>query len=1339
MELKWKNVGFNYIPGKAALICNDINNDGRNEILLDFNNGRYFGVMEYLDNDYRFKWTSPLYQDDKINAIKVFDINKDSNLEIYVLHYSGIIDVFDAKSMELKSTLNTKISGSYDFEIADIDNDGSAEFIIGWGNYYSGLSVSVLNSSTLDTEWSLTNIFTSAPDIEIGDVDNDSRNEIVFSNGLVIDGVSHNADWNYVQGFGNKIELGDIDGDNVKEIIGLSDYYNINTFDAMNKSALWSVRSPEDLSTLYVTDTGKDGYADIIVGNNQWGQISCYDSFTKSLKWEVNNPTHGSTNIVLGDPDNDGHNEVIWSAGESTSGPDFLHIGDIEKEKLEWTSINMDGPFYVGVSDLNEDGFKEIIEASATTNNQYDAGKISVYNSSSHKMEWNSGDLDPYHWRFSSLKVANIDSSRQKEIIITAGNTLLIFDSESHKYTQTTVSGDNWYYSITAMELSDLDNDGNVEIILGDEYGYIHIMNSETLEQKGLSVRGNGSVEEIILDDFDSDGSKEILALDSWGYITIYDGLTYDIEWQNNLTTKVTAVDIADINGDGVKELLAGNENGQILSIDISTKAITDTLENIGESISSLKVENIDADSSPEIIAGAERLYVFNASDKSKKYESELLGGSTGFGNNLVITDAENDRHMDIFASNNSGVFHFRCSEVTTDINPPYITSTVPKMNTAQVTTSTSIKLIFSEDINEADLTSENIHLSGNDTIKVPFTFNYSPLTRTITILPESLLPANASIKVLLSGNITDKALIGLDGNKNGISEGSPADDYVLCFTTGSGRDTISPAFSEVSINKKELWPGFDIKIEAAVSDSSNVSSNIEFVECFIDSITTTGAGRQFIPKDGLYNSPEEEIELTIQTKNWKAGIHYLYFVARDIEGNTSVYTIPINILSRDKMDANWTMYGQNPQHTNFNKNDLIKLPLIIKWNKKLFNNPINPLAVADDMVFVSEKNNQTSSKVLSLNTETGDTIWTYNTGAYCYVKAPAYYKGRLYIPIIFNPYYGHVYILDASTGEYLSNYNPGFKVGPNVTIADDKLFVTHQHGNIHAINAIELGFLWRSSIYSPTYDWTPAYSEGKVYTCGGNSSYGIFSADSGNVIYSAGTSIMGNTPVINNNTIYTTSPVSAINLDNNNILWTKPGSMPAAANGNVYIINKDSMYVLDELSGVALWTFKANSEIIRPPVISNNNIFLTTSTQVVAVNNNTHLETWAYPESGEVVTANGRLYLGTTDGYVICFEGTPVSVKNENGLPSDFELMQNYPNPFNPKTTIKYALPFASHVKIEVFNLLGELVNKLVDSDKTAGYHEVRWNAAGESNGVYFYRITAGDYIKTVKMLLLK
>ncbi len=98
-----------------------------------------------------------------------------------------------------------------------------------------------------------------------------------------------------------------------------------------------------------------------------------------------------------------------------------------------------------------------------------------------------------------------------------------------------------------------------------------------------------------------------------------------------------------------------------------------------------------------------------------------------------------------------------------------------------------------------------------------------------------------------------------------------------------------------------------------------------------------------------------------------------------------------------------------------------------------------------------------------------------------------------------------------------------------------------------------------------------------------------------------------------------------------------------------------------------------------------------------------------------------------------------PVSVGGPGGIPTTFVLDQNYPNPFNPATTIRYGLPHAAQVTLVVYNTLGQQVSSLVNEQQQAGYHEVKLENPGLASGVYFYRIQAGDFVATRKLLLLK
>ncbi|MAT56659.1 MAG: hypothetical protein CMF23_01650 [Ignavibacteriae bacterium] len=89
--------------------------------------------------------------------------------------------------------------------------------------------------------------------------------------------------------------------------------------------------------------------------------------------------------------------------------------------------------------------------------------------------------------------------------------------------------------------------------------------------------------------------------------------------------------------------------------------------------------------------------------------------------------------------------------------------------------------------------------------------------------------------------------------------------------------------------------------------------------------------------------------------------------------------------------------------------------------------------------------------------------------------------------------------------------------------------------------------------------------------------------------------------------------------------------------------------------------------------------------------------------------------------------------------LPSKFMLEQNYPNPFNPTTSIEYSVPSSEYVSLKVYDVLGNEVASLVNENKNAGSYRIDFNASTLSSGVYFYKITAGNYTETKKMMLIK
>jgi photosystem II stability/assembly factor-like uncharacterized protein len=120
-------------------------------------------------------------------------------------------------------------------------------------------------------------------------------------------------------------------------------------------------------------------------------------------------------------------------------------------------------------------------------------------------------------------------------------------------------------------------------------------------------------------------------------------------------------------------------------------------------------------------------------------------------------------------------------------------------------------------------------------------------------------------------------------------------------------------------------------------------------------------------------------------------------------------------------------------------------------------------------------------------------------------------------------------------------------------------------------------------------------------------------------------------------------------------------------------------------------------------------------------------------PNTGYVVGSKGIILKTTTGGNLMGI--VPIGTE----IPREFSLAQNYPNPFNPVTTIKFNISKESDVKITVFDILGKEVQTLVNESVKAGEYKVSFDSGRFASGVYFYRLEAGDFIDTKKMVVIK
>jgi hypothetical protein len=106
---------------------------------------------------------------------------------------------------------------------------------------------------------------------------------------------------------------------------------------------------------------------------------------------------------------------------------------------------------------------------------------------------------------------------------------------------------------------------------------------------------------------------------------------------------------------------------------------------------------------------------------------------------------------------------------------------------------------------------------------------------------------------------------------------------------------------------------------------------------------------------------------------------------------------------------------------------------------------------------------------------------------------------------------------------------------------------------------------------------------------------------------------------------------------------------------------------------------------------------------------------------------------------WQLYYQNVVQNVKEDNLSPTVFELEQNYPNPFNPSTIIKFATPERANVIIKIYDILGGEITTLINQEMDIGWYEIKFNADNYSSGIFIYRMHAGKYVSTKKMLMVK
>jgi hypothetical protein len=660
MKVQWQNGIFGSGIGLSGISLYDLDRDDKLEIIAGgsestFGSDNFWYILKKHGASYSQIWISRTYP--SISRIVVGDINDDSVPEIYVCTADGSIYVYNGRTRKETGLISVGAAVK-SMVIADVDSDGSKEIVA-----TDGTKIYVY-SGTFGIKW-VSSAY-GGDDIAVGNVDNDPDPEIVTTvedtNGYVIDGVSHELKWNYPNGFGYLLRLSDIDSDGKDEIIGADSWYYITAFDADMKSPKWQITTDLDIDALQVVDTDADGIPEILYGDGQWGAIHCYNAVSTTEMWFIDNPEHGVTDIAFGDVDRDGSAEVIWGAGASSTGPDYLYVADAVNHTIEWSNIHVDGPLSaVDVGDIDGDKEDEIVMVSFDSNSGYDSGVIHIFDATTHRLKWQHM-LDNMDWMgVRSVKIRDVDGDGKREFVVTTANIydgmIQVYNGSTHQLKRQSAGYDGNYF--TAIDIGDVDNDGKVEIVAGqgkEHTGapgvYVIVFDGLTLTEKWKSINlpstDWGEVYDVKIGDLDGDGHKEIMASVAGDRVYVFDGVTHQMKWLGNVPAY--ALEAADMNGDSHKELLIGKEDGTVEVYNGLTFAFKAAYKIGNSAVVGLRVDDINgrAGRAEWLVSDSSTFYVFDHSAEKIMTSNIDLGDSVAAYNHINVRDLDDDGKKEI-------------------------------------------------------------------------------------------------------------------------------------------------------------------------------------------------------------------------------------------------------------------------------------------------------------------------------------------------------------------------------------------------------------------------------------------------------------------------------------------------------------------------------------------------------------------------------------------------------------------------------------------------------------------------------------------------------------------
>lgn len=546
--------------GVNGLLHGDYNSDGVSELVF----ANPASIVFASTKQGQFSLQQKLSFEPGIGKLVYFrDLSTDGHFAFFSA--DNKLQKLDLISRKVVASLNIDSVSSY--QLVNTADTQTAVLLL---TSYSG-EVLFVNPQTLqilrrqsdvNAEIAAIGAFTAPERVQVlfknGEIYNLANNSLTLEKTLI----ANNAAFSYAV---------DVNGDGLAELLSAESWYAIKLTSPLTEEVLWTKQADLNIDALILADVNQDGKLDAVYGDGQWGSLYAFELQTGEDFWSISNPEHGVTNIVIGDLDNDGSQDIGWGSGYSSSGADYFFIHDLSSKQLKWQSEDIGFPTAaVTLVDVDLDGDLDAVTASLSSNSGYDGGVIQAFDIQSNTRLWHG--IAANNWG-DTMKVvaADLDNDAKAELVIGSSQIytglvrVLNAADGSERFKKLLGDGDN----ISGLLVTDINDDGVSEIIVGNgaehtgsEGAFFTVLNGLT----GDIVQQSPSL------GFHWQGLTDLLAFNSQDNQYIYGLLgnnLYQYNYSTNtvkqLTDSAQFQQLTAVVTDGENRLLASDYNGNLL------------------------------------------------------------------------------------------------------------------------------------------------------------------------------------------------------------------------------------------------------------------------------------------------------------------------------------------------------------------------------------------------------------------------------------------------------------------------------------------------------------------------------------------------------------------------------------------------------------------------------------------------------------------------------------------------------------------------------------------------------------------------------------------------------